>query len=270
VRLKTVTDGGETVCHDKVGPDAHGFLCHDYDDIINRLTQMKIGGIGSDQHDTHSREDVTRMICVDNGDHCCACGGGHQEVAAPAADAGDELGSPTLFKSDECDPQACDNWTCKNWCKCFKAHPEIIEIFEGPNPSTAEQAIRNSCPSDNDECDCTKYHFGNAKKEVASSGDPSLWGDKCDMLAYDMMHGGDVDCESLRKELNVFLPHGGLFSMSYCQAPTPSNRVDYCVQMRAQAALGTPAADYCHANCDSQRLKSEIDALVSLLNSYSQ
>jgi hypothetical protein len=165
VRLKTVTDGGETVCHDKVGPDAHGFLCHDYDDIINRLTQMKIGGIGSDQHDTHSREDVTRMICVDNGDHCCACGGGHQEVAAPAADAGDELGSPTVFKSDKCDPKECDNWTCKNWCKCFKAHPEIIEIFEGPNPSTAEQAIRNSCPSDNDECDCTKYHFGNAKKE---------------------------------------------------------------------------------------------------------
>jgi len=93
------------------------------------------------------------------------------------ADAGDELGSPsrsssnmeTVFKSDKCDPKECDNWTCKSWCKCFKAHPEIIEIFEGPNPSAIEQDIRAKCPADNDECDCTEYHFGNAKKEVARS-----------------------------------------------------------------------------------------------------
>jgi hypothetical protein len=70
-----------------------------------------------------------------------------------------------IFASDKCDPKECDNWTCKNWCKCFKTHPEIIELFEGPNPSADEQAIRNSCPSDNDECDCTEFHFGNAKKE---------------------------------------------------------------------------------------------------------
>jgi hypothetical protein len=74
------------------------------------------------------------------------------------------------FKSEKCDPKECDNWTCKNWCKCFKAHPEIVELFEGPNPTAGEQAIRDSCPSDNDECDCTEFHFGNAKKEVASSG----------------------------------------------------------------------------------------------------
>jgi hypothetical protein len=80
------------------------------------------------------------------------------------------------FKSDKCDPKECDNWTCKNWCKCFKAHPEIVELFEGPNPTAGEQTIRDSCPSDNDECDCTEFHFGNAKKEVAGPVGPPRCG----------------------------------------------------------------------------------------------
>jgi hypothetical protein len=37
-------------------------------------------------------------------------------------------------------------------------HPEIVEIFEGPNPSAGEQAIRDTCPSDGQEsCDCNDY-----------------------------------------------------------------------------------------------------------------
>jgi hypothetical protein len=106
----------------------------------------------------------TDAVCIGDASTCeysTCCVAPTAPPTAPATEP--------VFESEKCDPKECDQWTCKNWCKCFKAHPEIIEIFEGSNPSAGEQAIRNSCPSDNDECDCTKYHFGNAKV-VSSTG----------------------------------------------------------------------------------------------------
>jgi hypothetical protein len=59
----------------------------------------------------------------------------------------------------QCNPYECNDWTCKTWCTCFTAHPEIIKIFEGENPSALDQSFRESCPSDNDECDCDDFVY---------------------------------------------------------------------------------------------------------------
>jgi predicted metalloprotease len=59
----------------------------------------------------------------------------------------------------QCNPYECNDWTCKTWCTCFTAHPEIIKIFEGENPSALDQSFRASCPSDNDECDCDDFVY---------------------------------------------------------------------------------------------------------------
>jgi hypothetical protein len=70
----------------------------------------------------------------------------------------------------KCNPKECPDWTCKDWCKCFKAEPKIVEIFEGPNPSQWDLAVRDLCPADSDECDCTPFLHGNAKEDRLTRG----------------------------------------------------------------------------------------------------
>jgi len=154
-----------------------------------------------------------------------------------------------VFESEKCDPKECDNWTCKNWCKCFKAHPEIIEIFEGTNPSADEQDIRAKCPADNDECDCTPFLHGNAKKEVASSGDhvdaAGQWDDQCIHMC---IVGG---CEIMQKFQITLMPDGRWMDMIRYQGTDA-----FAAKMRAEAAHGTPLGEYCYTKCDSQRMKA--------------
>jgi len=84
----------------------------------------------------------------------------HASVRSPKICKTQGSKSPTMSPTASpavCDPKECNNWTCKDWCDCYTTHPEITKIFEGPNPSAAEEDIREMCPSDNDECDCDDY-----------------------------------------------------------------------------------------------------------------
>jgi hypothetical protein len=91
-------------------------------------------------------------------------------------DAGEECccGERKVTPEEKCNPKECAEWSCKDWCKCFKAEPQIVEIFEGPNPSQWDLAVRDLCPADNDDCDCTPFLHGNAKEERLTRGAPKV------------------------------------------------------------------------------------------------
>lgn len=110
--------------------------------------------------------DLCMRTCVggggSNADSYCAkgCLERVEECKAQGKVPGSALGEPGTepVNPEKCNPKECEDWTCRDWCKCFKAHPDIIEIFEGPNPSADEQDIRAKCPADGkDDCDCTEF-----------------------------------------------------------------------------------------------------------------
>lgn len=97
-----------------------------------------------------------------------------QAVAAKPMQGPQQGVDGTFVPKKECDVKQCAEWTCKDWCKCFEAEPKIVEIFEGPNPSQWDLAVRDLCPADNDECDCTPFLHGNAKEDRLNRGGPKV------------------------------------------------------------------------------------------------
>jgi len=151
---------------------------------------------------------------------------------------------------NKCNPKDCAEWTCKDWCQCFKAEPKIVEIFEGPNPSQWDLDVRNLCPSDGqDECDCTEFFFGNAKKKVASPGgvnrcksnqDCRASGQVCYEVTKDYYFGDSDRCNEYA---------GGC----HCRFPKKPERV-CCKAMTANCmacAAGLTEKEYCEINADA-------------------